>query len=190
MQQQAGKKAGFRTRELISILLFLADKTLATSKSSRHRGTGFNPEWLNMPQFMSWLYDTQHGKLNVCIISSFTNNKKYVFIDYFLYHQLLCNTCNMIKNTKCDCRMSGYLANVIINVLSKGCFVDCAGSTSLRLRKVPQRGLLLRSGLFHIEKTMQSGTSPQSTTRRASDARHLLHLVISESNSRSYIIII
>ncbi|RXN34949.1 hypothetical protein ROHU_014592 [Labeo rohita] len=37
------------------------DKTLATSKSSRHRGTGFNPEWLNMPQFMSWLYDTQHG---------------------------------------------------------------------------------------------------------------------------------
>ena len=42
MWTQAGKKAGSRTREIIYILLFLADRTLATSKGTKHRGTGFN----------------------------------------------------------------------------------------------------------------------------------------------------
>ncbi|XP_046907044.1 zinc finger protein 862-like isoform X3 [Hypomesus transpacificus] len=37
------------------------DRTLATSKGTKHRGTGFNPEWLNMLQFKPWLYHTQHG---------------------------------------------------------------------------------------------------------------------------------
>ncbi|KAL7390376.1 hypothetical protein ABVT39_020024 [Epinephelus coioides] len=29
--------------------------------SAKHRVTGFDPEWLKIPQFKSWLYDTQHG---------------------------------------------------------------------------------------------------------------------------------
>ncbi|XP_061750011.1 uncharacterized protein LOC133549001 isoform X8 [Nerophis ophidion] len=29
--------------------------------TTRHRATGFDPEWLKMPQLKSWLYNTQHG---------------------------------------------------------------------------------------------------------------------------------
>lgn len=35
--------------------------------TTKHRATGFDPEWLKMPQFKSWLYNTQHGKFNIFI---------------------------------------------------------------------------------------------------------------------------
>ncbi|KAK0134769.1 Zinc finger protein 862 [Merluccius polli] len=32
-----------------------------SSKINKHRRSGFNPEWLSMPQYTGWLYHTQHG---------------------------------------------------------------------------------------------------------------------------------
>ncbi|XP_073718948.1 zinc finger protein 862 isoform X2 [Misgurnus anguillicaudatus] len=37
-----------------------ADTTESTT-TTKHRGSGFNSEWLKMPEFKNWLYYTQHG---------------------------------------------------------------------------------------------------------------------------------
>lgn len=64
----------------------------------------------------------------------------------------------------------------------QGCFVDCADSTSPLLGKAQQRGPLLSLEQGFTGRTIWKGTSPQNTTRRVLDAKHLLHLVGSNFN--------
>ena len=51
---------------LVSIVLWLVDGT-CMGASSELRGAGSHSEWMNMPQFKTWLYLTQHSKFYISI---------------------------------------------------------------------------------------------------------------------------
>ena len=38
---------------------------------SKHRKSGWDPDWLKKPKYSQWLYQTQHGKLQFVVICIF-----------------------------------------------------------------------------------------------------------------------
>ena len=37
-------------------------------RGSKHRKSGYDPDWLKKPKYSQWLYQTQHGKLQFVVI--------------------------------------------------------------------------------------------------------------------------